>query len=1039
MKRIVNGFLLSLCVFHVFLYASNRNPDHPDIALEPSSKNYGEVAVGSESSHTFVVSNTGVVDLHVSEVKFLHEDTDQFRIDSGGGSFILIPGGSREVVVSFVPTSGGSKLTHLKFYSNDPDENPKWATLSGKGIGEGGDPDIGLEPGSKNYGEVAVGSDASHTFEVCNEGSADLHVSEVKFVHEDTDQFRIDSGGGAFILTPGGSREVVVSFVPTSGGSKMTHLKFYSNDPDENPKWATLSGVGIGADPDIVIEPASKNYGEVEVGTDAMQRFTVSNAGSSELNVSEVKLLGGNTDQFRIDSGAGSFNLVPGETQDIVVSFVPTSNGYKSTHLKVYSDDPDENPKWATLSGKGLGADPDIALDPESYEFGEVTVGSDASHVFTVSNEGNADLHVSEVKFVGGNADQFRIDSGGGSFTLTPGGSHEVVVGFVPTSNGSKETLLKFYSDDPDENPKWATLSGKGLGVDPDIALSPESLIFGQVDVGSTASLTLVVANKGDSDLHVSEVKFVGGNTDQFHIDGGGGSFDLVPGATREVVVKFIPTSNGYKNTHLKFFSNDPDENPIGVKLSGIGEGGNPDIALNPGTTDFGSVSVGLSASHSFSVSNYGVTDLHVTEVKITGDHSDEFHIVSGGGAFILPPSYSRQVVVSFMPNSSGIKSVQLKVYSNDPDENPVWAELSGSTPDTQSPLLSYNYPVSNSQSVPKNTKIQFEIKDPGNGAGINLGSVDVSVNGEAIIMNGIVQTGHHVEISWYGKKLKVVYESSSDFEEGSVVTVIIHCLDLCTPPNVMDKTYIFTICGSKTTVTATDTVDQNGGVVTCNTTEIEISIPSGALSDTTEITIAGVDEVPELPNNVEGIGVKYHFGPDGLQFNNTVTIRIPFTWKDLLAAGVSHPMDLEIYYYHTSSGEWVKLTVAEADDHFLYVLVDQFCYLNITKSSATGMDEGQNQILPSSMILEQNYPNPFNPETHIGFQVPAASPVQIDIFNSTGKKIRTLVNETMSAGQHDVVWDGRDDWSHLVSSGLYFCVMRSRDFKQTRRMIFTK
>ena len=1044
MKRIIYGLVLCIFLSGITLNAADRfsqGGEGPDIALDPGSKNFGEVAVGSDASHTFIVSNEGQSDLNVSEVKFLHEDADQFRIDSGGGSFTLAPGGSREVVVSFVPTSSGSKFTHLKFYSNDPDENPKWAELSGKGIGQ--DPDIALEPGSKNFGEVAVGSDASHTFIVSNEGQSDLNVSEVKFLGGNADQFRIDIGGGSFTLAPGAIREVVVGFVPTSSGCKSTHLKFYSNDPDENPKCAELSGKGIGQDPDIALEPGSKNFGEVAVGSDASHTFIVSNAGQSDLNVSEVKFLHEDTDQFRIDSGGGSFTLASGASREVVVSFVPTSSGSKMTHLKFYSNDPDENPKWADLSGEGIGQDPDIALDPGSKNFGEVAVGSDASHTFIVSNEGQSDLKVSELKFLGGNADQFRIDSGGGSFTLAPGASREVVVGFVPTSSGCKSTHLKFYSNDPDENPKWANLSGKGIGagVDPDIALDSGSKDFGEVTVGSSASHSFTVSNKGHSDLHVSEVKLIGGNPDQFRIDSGGGSFTLAPGANHEVMISFVPTASGPLGSHLKFYSNDPDENPAYVDLlgTGTGTGAEPDIALDPASHDYGDVSVGSSVAYSYSVYNEGEYDLHVSEVKLVGGNPDQFRIDSGGGSFTLAPGVSRQVVVSFIPTSGGSKSTHLKFYSNDPDENPKWADLEGQAPDTQPPVITYCYPAANSHNVPKNTKIQFELKDFEIASNINVSSLDVCVNGEMIISKGDLLTGHQVEIFWCSKRLKVVYDPPTDFEEGSTVTVNIQCRDLASPPNSMNVTYSFTVCQSTTTVTSTNTVAQNGGVVSCNTTNIEITIPSGALEDTTEITIAGVDEVPELPDNVKGIGLKYHFGPDGLQFNNTVTIRIPFTQEDLALAGVKNPLELEIYYYHTSTGEWVQLEIIDENDQYIYVQVDQFCYLNIAKSGVTGVNQNQQQIVPEDNLLEQNYPNPFNPETHISFQVPAPNNIQIEIYNSAGQKIRTLVDETMSIGRYDVIWDGRDDYGQTVSSGMYFYAMRSEGFKQIRRMVFTK
>jgi len=94
---------------------------------------------------------------------------------------------------------------------------------------------------------------------------------------------------------------------------------------------------------------------------------------------------------------------------------------------------------------------------------------------------------------------------------------------------------------------------------------------------------------------------------------------------------------------------------------------------------------------------------------------------------------------------------------------------------------------------------------------------------------------------------------------------------------------------------------------------------------------------------------------------------------------------------------------------------------------------------LPLVTELNGNYPNPFNPDTRIKFSVHEAGNVRIDIFNSKGQKIRTLVNEYLSANFYNMVWDGKDTSGYNVSSGVYFYKMDAGKYTSTKKMILMK
>jgi len=95
--------------------------------------------------------------------------------------------------------------------------------------------------------------------------------------------------------------------------------------------------------------------------------------------------------------------------------------------------------------------------------------------------------------------------------------------------------------------------------------------------------------------------------------------------------------------------------------------------------------------------------------------------------------------------------------------------------------------------------------------------------------------------------------------------------------------------------------------------------------------------------------------------------------------------------------------------------------------------------IIPSVAELHANYPNPFNPSTTISFNINKPSPVTIDIFNSKGQRVKRLVNGNMSAGSHNVVWNGVDETGNAVSSGMYFYKMTSNGFSAMKKMTMVK
>jgi hypothetical protein len=100
----------------------------------------------------------------------------------------------------------------------------------------------------------------------------------------------------------------------------------------------------------------------------------------------------------------------------------------------------------------------------------------------------------------------------------------------------------------------------------------------------------------------------------------------------------------------------------------------------------------------------------------------------------------------------------------------------------------------------------------------------------------------------------------------------------------------------------------------------------------------------------------------------------------------------------------------------------------------------------PRDFELQQNFPNPFsraagsrlagNPTTSIAFTIPTAQKVALKIFDGQGRLVQTLVDAPFAAGRHAVEWNGLNQQNEVAASGIYFYILRSGSFRETKKMI---
>ncbi|MCB1237851.1 MAG: choice-of-anchor D domain-containing protein [Verrucomicrobiae bacterium] len=327
-------------------------------------------------------------------------------------------------------------------------------------------------------------------------------------------------------------------------------------------------------------------------------------------------------------------------------------------------------------------------------DLGDIPVGQPKSITLVIENDGTGDLANLGVTKSGLHANAVATSTLT-TTTLAPGESTSLEVTYTPVllTGGSRSASLQIASSDTDENPFDIGLSC--AVVVPEIVVEqPEgtnltdgsaAVDFGSVDSGSDGMLAFTIRNTGTSPLTGLAVSIDGADAAQFAA-GALGVTVIDPGESTTFDVTFHPNAGGPNEATLHISSNDPDENPFDIGLSGVGITPEIEMTLNgndltdgSANADFGVVlSSEGSKDLTFTIRNTGDAPLTGLSVSFTGPHAADFSAGSLGTS--LAPSASASLTVTFTPSAFGDRTSLLHIASSDLDENPFDISLRGTS-----------------------------------------------------------------------------------------------------------------------------------------------------------------------------------------------------------------------------------------------------------------------------------------------------------------------------------------------------------------------
>jgi len=209
---------------------------------------------------------------------------------------------------------------------------------------------------------------------------------------------------------------------------------------------------------------------------------------------------------------------------------------------------------------------------------------------------------------------------------------------------------------------------------------------------------------------------------------------------------------------------------------------------------------------------------------------------------------------------------------------------------------------------------------------------------------------------------------------------------------------------------------------------------------DSTQIIITSTDLIQELDlvvswepsSDVDNDDLSYSFVLYNGPYGADVLIDTLLS-ETVLNMSYQSIADLLAFIGLTSiSGDWAVLATDGVDT----TLSSDVWSITLDASGVLSVD---GEALPTVFALHQNYPNPFNPTTQIKYDLPEDAMVSITIYDVMGRRVKSLVSTTQSAGYRSIQWDATNNLGEPVSAGMYIYMIQAGEFRQTKKMVLLK
>ena len=731
--------------------------------------------------------------------------------------------------------------------------------------------------------------------------------------------------------------------------------------------------------PDIQFAESSHDFGGHVVGNPVSWSVNATNIGNSNLVI----------DSATFTSGA-AFDLMepltfpvtvnPEASAVFTVRFNPPAAGDFPDTLRIYSNDPDEDPYLLTVHGTGLADEGDVDPQPPAIEFGPVRIASpllSTSRTLQLHNAGTGTLHVTNIEIIGDTV--FRTDAVSLPAAIDSFAYINVRVWFAPRQTIAYGASLLIHSDDPDEPVAEVVLTGIG---DASLATAGDVLWYFET-----------TGNTWDRD--VNSVQWIG------DVDGDGIG-DALAASSNGLVYCLNGSSTGLADT-LWTFDCRSNPNYGGYVYYERGMCSSPDLTGD----DVEDVIIGTAGT---SRSVYALSGVDGALLW-----TFDTHFFGGAGGYVYEVASAGDLNGDLVPDVLGAAGDDAgRVFAlSGATGQLIWPGTHVATFFTVRPI--HDVTGDNVPDVVGGTT--SGIAAAYNGAsGAAIWTVTVAAgspifsllpmgnaNPEATISEDVVVASAYTGVYcldgnngariWTAPEQAFVYELAV----GSDIT-----------GDDVREVYYGTVSGW------VRCLDGSSGQVIWNM----IADPFGAENVLCMTAIPDVtgDAISDIACGTLGDNIVLLDGWDGVRLWAT-----PGNGPSSPVDAISGLPDID------RSGSWEVLA-----GHRSGVV------------EAIAGSDGVDRVEPRPDVTTQfalgaAYPNPFNATSTISYTLRRESEIKLEIFDLLGRHVATLMDVVQPAGTHFAVWTGESGSGTMAGSGVYFVRLQSATFSQTRKLVLMK
>ena len=333
----------------------------------------------------------------------------------------------------------------------------------------------------------------------------------------------------------------------------------------------------------LVDGTASVGFGNVTLGQSRELAFRIRNTGGADLTGVSVAISGADASAFAVTLAPAASIPGPAGGSTFAVRFTPGTQGAKTALLQVTSNDADESSFDITLTGFGASRAPVAVADSVTAPFqtaveidvlaNDTDPDGDALTIVSATNGGRG--HATVITTPSGQRIRYNptlSTSGPDSFTYT-----------ISDGLGGEAMSAVSVTIGPPPADQEIVIERQGGGnMEDDISV----IDFGAIAASMASEHTFTIRNSGDFDLTGLTVTISGTHASAYSLLAQP-SASIAPQGSSTFTVRFGPASRGTKTALLQVFSNDGDESPFDISLTGAGANASPVAVADTATTAY--------------------------------------------------------------------------------------------------------------------------------------------------------------------------------------------------------------------------------------------------------------------------------------------------------------------------------------------------------------------------------------------------------------------------------------------------------------------